>query len=501
MRQFYGHRLKPFYGVSFTTTATKISLASPVSPTSFTACLWVYPTTLSSSKALFSIDDGTTHQVSIATGTSPAVMVGVDSGAHDSGTLLNLTANVWSFLAVTSSSSGLVGYGKATPQSAMVNVSLAFATGATTGTTVYINGDGLGDTGIIAEYAGFKLWPFVMSQSQIVQEATQLAPVTGGWSYVPIRRLATVSQDEKSSALWTQAGTFAVGLPTKPAPVPEERTIRGRSWLYVNTSGNTNAFAVAISAAATATDAIIVARGLADAVVGQATLADTLKVARPMTDAIAGAATMLDAMGVARHIVDAVSGQASVTDAVNVARHIVDATVGQATVTDAAKVARAMADTIGGHASAAFAEAVARHMADAIAGQASVTDALSVNRALSEVIAGQAIAIFNNSGGSTVAFVVSIGGHVTLVDALSMARAMAEAIHGAATMSDALSLARGMGLVVDGASSLSAQIAIARTFGLPISAHAIVSATLPSSGGGLPWPFPFPMPVPPRFGP
>lgn len=474
MREYYAKRPKRFQGVSFSTTATKLSLASRVSPTDFTACFWLYPTTLSSSKVIFSIDDGAgNHQVSITTATSPAVIVGVDSGAHDSGTLLSLAANTWSFLAVTSSSTGLVGYGKANPESAMVGVSLAFATGATTGTTAYVNGDGLGDTGIIAQYAGLKIFPFVMTEGGVLRESLQLAPVsTGAVSYLPLRSTFRGAVDEAWPAVWTTGGTLTNTLNTTRLPVPEVIKLRAKPWLFVSTPSTSNSATVAQNVGGLQSSATV---GETDS----ASVAQILGGLR--SSAAAGetdAATIAQRLGGLRSsaiVNDSLTNSATVAQNLGGLRSA--ATVGE-------RQAASIAQRVGGLRSAVTAgEAQAAAVAQRLGGlRSAVTVGEKDNATVAQRLGGlRSNATANETDTATVA--QRIGG----------LRSSATA-----NETDSASVSQRLGGL---RSSASAGMASAVTAVVAQSLGGLRSSAAVSSSSGptRPWPLPFPIPVPRRF--
>jgi len=478
-------------GVNFSTAATNLSIATPVSPTNFTLCFWLFPTTLSASWCLCSIDNGTDFVIIQENGTN-TINIWVDGTA--SASAATLAANVWRFIAMTANGTSSIVYTR-TVQGSFTTASVAAVTASPfASSTLYINKDNAGDAGLIGTYAGIKAFRHGMVQSEIIRESQQLAPVAKDCAaYLPMRwSPPRAAYDEVSGKTWASSGTLAKSFPSLPLPVPEIVRSGSRNWLYVNTSGGVaRAMATTILGDAAVTGNLIVARAMVDAIAGQATIVDSLNVARALADSVSGQATVVDALKVVRALTEAILGQVTVSDALTVARHMVEAMAGQATMVDATNVARSLADAISGQAHMVDAASVARALTDSIGGSSVLVDALAVHRALTETVEGQAFMIAALAG-VAVALALAIAARGSTIDALSVLRSLQEAIEGQASISDSAQVARSMALVVHAAASIAQQVAIARAFGLQVSSHAIVAAALTSKLPPTVFPVPFP---------
>lgn len=184
-------------------------------------------------------------------------------------------------------------------------------------------------------------------------------------------------------------------------------------------------------------------------------------VARTMQVSIAGAATIADALSVTRGMVDAILGQA--TEVFSLTRN--------QTATTLAVQVRAPGFPIGapipgiarlglGVLVPVTPAGVARAMAVAIQGAATLGDALSVTRALADIILGAAT--LADPLNVTRALTDGIHGVATVGDSLSVTRAMTDAIAGHATVADALSVTRALTDAIHGAATVTDAMAVAR---------------------------------------
>lgn len=226
-------------GTTNTTSGSLKIATSPVSPTNFTATAWFYyaasPTT---GWQALDVDDGS-HFVGIGSSGTGFII-----GAQSENNALTVplfeaanaspTVGVWYFVYLVSGASNWIAGGRKGPYGSWI-VSTAANTAATTGTSLYVNGDGLGDANFPGLMCGVKWWAAQLSQQELMREATQLAPVSNGAliSYMPF--LAGRREELGNPGLaWALTGSLSVAA--VPAPVPEVISRRA-FWQIVPASG------------------------------------------------------------------------------------------------------------------------------------------------------------------------------------------------------------------------------------------------------------------------
>lgn len=112
-------------------------------------------------------------------------------------------------------------------------------TGATTSlvvgatTTLYIGNSSSVNVGFPAQFGGVCAWGRALGQAELFAQAQQRAPVNDSalLTYLPVRDLGTVNNDEYTRQAWTKTGAMA-GVLFGP-PVPEVRAAK----LFVPTAG------------------------------------------------------------------------------------------------------------------------------------------------------------------------------------------------------------------------------------------------------------------------